>query len=121
MEAVTSNKKTGVIFHAEMPNGENVLFNTTSAIFQGLASALKGAEQRFAEGTQTKEMSPLEVCNEVIQLNKDNMNINQISDGYNTFGELYNLLEEVKSALYTDLTFPDSLILYDKIEKLLNK
>ena len=93
VEEATSNKKTGVILHAQLPDGKDILINTTAALFIQMVDCLKGAELRFNEGRPTIPNMPIEdIINQMIQMNSDQIDVRLISDGKNTFGELYELL-----------------------------
>lgn len=49
LEKGMKSGKTSVSFHIELPDGTNVIAQTSAAIFDGMAGALKGAELRFSD------------------------------------------------------------------------
>ena len=97
LEKATAAGKTGVVIHTQLKDGKDVFISTTAAIFQNMAECLKGAEYRFSEGLPTiPDMPVIDVINQLIQMNKDQIDTEQISDGFNTFGELYSMLRKAK-------------------------
>lgn len=115
LEAATSNNKTGVVLHTKLTDGRDIFINTTAAIFKGMSEVLAGAEARFKEGLPTiPDMPVIDTINQLIQMNKEQIDVMEISDGKTTFGELYDLLKEVHS-------FNLDYVLHEKIEKILNK
>jgi len=115
LEQATSNNKTGVVLHTKLKDGKDVFINTTATIFKGMADALAGAEIRFKEGLTTEPNKPLiEVLNGLLQMNKHQIDLDDISDGKNTFGDLYKLLQK---ASHYNLDFD----LHKEIEQVLNK
>jgi hypothetical protein len=55
--------KTSVTFHVKTELGDDVIIQTSAAIFEAMGSALKGAEQRFKDASS---------------VNPNQMNINDI-------------------------------------------
>lgn len=49
LEAGMKSGKTSVMFHFKLANGTSVIAETSAAIFNGMASAVKGAVIRFEE------------------------------------------------------------------------
>ncbi len=45
---------TSLLFHIEMPDGSNVVAETSAALFEMIRAALKGAEIRFFEDKEGK-------------------------------------------------------------------
>lgn len=86
-EGATSEGKTGVTLIIDTKDGSKTVATTTAAIMNGFASALKGAEDLFQNGKPNEITLIEDMINTLIEQSKPDTNI--ISDGYHTFGELY--------------------------------
>lgn len=95
LEAGTVSGKTTVALHIKLQNDKSVIVETSYAIFESLYHSMKGADKRFKDGLPTVEDEPLEVTfNKLLQINSYQIDLNLISDGKNTFGDLYELLKQ---------------------------
>lgn len=49
LEGGMESGKTAVVFHINLPDGSVLIAQTSAAIFETMAGALRGAEQRFED------------------------------------------------------------------------
>jgi hypothetical protein len=104
LEEGTSGKQTSVAMHIKLNDNSSVIVQTTGVMLKMLNDATVGADQRFKAGLPTIPDMPIhEVLNEFLKINQEKgLDTGLISDGKNTFEDLYSLLEEAQHQLNQD-------------------
>jgi hypothetical protein len=104
IEHATTRGKCGVWLVAKRKDDAPLVFQTTGAMIEGLSSSIKGVEERLnggpkeadvflSEGANDREIymdfAQVDGMKDIDKLTIKGMDTNKVSDGYHTFGELY--------------------------------